>query len=131
MPNTPTPTISFRKEKTMSNKWEFHALHADLIDFDKIAEDLSGANPIALVNHGETDKYVVISHWLLTKVKSLNIDHAPEVVGVSPKDKYTVYKIKGNFKDWISWAKMIKGTPWPETSRKHNTVSVSLPKLQT
>lgn len=112
------------------NRWEFHVLHENLIDFDDIAIELDGANPMAIVNYGETYKYVVISNWLLEKAKDIDegVDK-PNIVMTIQTDDYVVYKIEDEFSKWIDWAKKVKRSSWTPTTRKHNIAKVALPKL--
>lgn len=118
-------------EKDTGNRWSFHVLHEDLISFDEIAMELDGANPMALVNYGETYKYVVISEWLEIKAADTEIGmkEIPKVLDTLQGDGYIVYKIEGNFSEWVDWAKRVKRASWTPTTRKHNVAKVSLPKL--
>ena len=120
--------IGENEMKESENKWRFNALHESLIEFDDIASELSGKNPIAVVTHGDTEKYVVLSEWLLVKMQVLSIDCLAVEKHIEG-DGFIVYKIEDNFKEWINWAKKIKAMPWPENRRKHDTVMVSLPKI--
>lgn len=137
-PSTPAPIIDMssvtnkeeRKMRNSERKWEFNALHEQLIDFDLIAKELDGETPVAFVVHGETERYVILGNWVLLKAKVLNYKKdMPDYLGEVTRKKYYIYKIKGNFKEWVVWAKKVKSTSWPKTARRHNTVEVSLPKL--
>ena len=115
-------------EHVASSKWEFNALHESLIEFDDIGNELDGENPMAVVTHGNTERYVVVSNWLLLKREVLGIDALATEKHIEGM-KFVVYKIEGNFKEWIKWAKDIKKASWPPTRREHNTVEVALPKI--
>jgi len=118
-------------EENDSSKWQFNALHECFIEFDDINMELDGENPIALVTHGNTERYVVVGDWIFDKigVLGMNLPDFLEVEKYVEGEGFVVYKIEGNFKEWIEWAKEIKRASWPKTRRKHNTVAVSLPKI--
>lgn len=126
-----TDTHTWIREKEMrKNKWEFKAAAPQFIDFDKIAEELSGEHPIIFVNHGKTDKYVVIKESLLLKARVVGIT-SPKIVGV-PLDKlngYGQYLIDGEFVEWLKWARQVKSASWPLTQRKNDVVEVSTPQV--
>jgi len=118
-------------EENNSNKWQFNALHERFIEFDDINKELDGANPIALVTYGGTERYVVVGDWIFEKIAILGLKR-PDFLNIEKYidgEGFVVYKIEGNFKEWVEWAKSVKRASWPPTRRKNNTVVASLPKI--
>ncbi len=115
-------------KRQRANKWQFEAPDFTSIDFEKIAEDLSGEHPIIFVDYGKTEKYVVVSTRLTNK--SLELEYSmPPCSAVELKKEFSCLTVESQFSDWISWAKRVKSASWPATDRKSNTVVVSTPQI--
>ncbi len=115
-------------EQPRKNKWQFEAPDFTLIDFNKIAKDLSGEHPIIFVDYGKTEKYVVVSTRLVNK--SLELEYSmPPCSAVELQSGFSCLIVDSQFSDWISWAKRVKSASWPATDRKSNTVVVSTPQI--
>ena len=125
--NNVTPLKSTKETAmTKSNKYQFHSLSESDIDWNRIAQDLSSKNPLAFVDAGNGEQYVVVYDMLAYKAYECDIQMVAEVHVTS--NAFTVYKLDGDtFSDWISWAKKVKQAMWP-VGRKA-VVTVSLPKV--
>ena len=119
------------KEKVMtkSNKYQFHSLSESDIDWNRIAQDLSSKNPLAFVDAGNGERYVVVYDLFASKAFECDIEMI-ELDSDVYEGGYTfaVYKLEDTtFSDWIDWAKKVKQAMWP-VGRKA-VVTVSLPKV--
>ena len=118
------------KESTMtkSNKYQFHSISESDIDWNRIAQDLSNKNPLAFVDAGNGEQYVVVYDLFASKSFECDIEVIEQDVYEHHCDKYEVYKLTtSTFSDWVNWAKEVKKAMWP-IGRKA-VVTVSLPKV--
>ena len=113
---------------TKPNKYQFHSLSESDIDWNRIAQDLSNKNPLAFVDAGNGEQYVVVYEMLVDKAFQCDIEMIEQDVYEQQGDKYEVYKLTtSTFSDWVNWAKEVKKAKWP-VGRKA-VVTVSLPKV--
>ena len=111
---------------TKSNKYQFHSLSESDIDWNRIAQDLNKKNPLAFVDAGNGEQYVVVYDMLTHKAFECDIEMTPEVHDAGYT--FTVYKLEDTtFSDWVNWAREVKKAMWP-VGRKA-VVTVSLPKV--
>lgn len=120
--------LNSTKEPTMtkSNKYQFHSLSESDIDWNRIAQDLSNKNPLAFVDAGNGEQYVVVYEMLVDKAFQCDISVNEDVY--ESGNTFAVYKLEDTtFSDWVNWAKEVKKAMWP-VGRKA-VVTVSLPKV--
>jgi len=118
-------------EKEWKN-YKFDSLNESDIDFYKIAEDISKANPVALVDVNGNNKHNVFAvvHYSIPE-KAQKVDKLrPSIFWeyfIGPN--FVVYEMDHvkHFDDVIAWAKKVKNSTWPE--RNKATVTVSIPKV--
>ena len=113
---------------TKSNKYQFHSLSESDIDWNRIAQDLSSKNPLAFVDAGNGEQYVVVHDILVDKAFQCDIK-VPEIVDLYDFGNiFTNYRLEeSTFNDWVNWAREVKKAKWP-VGRKA-VVTVSLPKV--
>ena len=113
---------------TKSNKYQFHSLSESDIDWNRIAQDLSSKNPLAFVDAGNGEQYVVVYDLFASKAFECDIEMIEIDVYEHHCDCFEVYKLTtSTFSDWVNWAKKVKQAMWP-IGRKA-VVTVSLPKV--
>lgn len=118
------------KETTMtkSNKYQFHSLSESDIDWNRIAQDLSSKNPLAFVDAGNGEQYVVVYDLFANKAFECDIDMIEFDIHRHRCDCFEVYKLTtSTLSDWVNWAKEVKKAKW-SVGRKA-VVTVSLPKV--
>ena len=114
---------------TKSNKYQFHSLSESDIDWNRIAQDLSSKNPLAFVDAGNGEQYVVVYDLFASKAFECDIEMI-ELDSDVYEGGYTfaVYKLEHTtFSDWVKWGEKVKQAMWP-IGRKA-VVTVSLPKV--
>ena len=111
---------------TKSNKYQFHSLSESDIDWNRIAQDLSNKNPLAFVDAGNGEQYVIVYRMLFDKAFQCGI--AVDEDMYESGNTFAVYKLEDTtFSDWINWAKEVKKAKW--SAGRKAVVTVSLPKV--
>ena len=113
---------------TKSNKYQFHSLSESDIDWNRIAQDLSSKNPLAFVDAGNGEQYVVVYDLFASKAFQCDIEMVEQDVYEHQCDCFEVYKLTtSTYSDWVNWAKEVKKAMWP--AGRKAVVTVSLPKV--
>ena len=112
---------TMKKTNTPTRNWSFESRSIRDIDFDAINNELSHANPIALVEAQRT--CVVVHNTLLVKALTVHVSMPDGVI----KGNGNMYEL-GTVKpaEVVEWAKKVKNAPWPDLLRKKTTVTVNL-----
>ena len=124
-PSNLTPQ-EHNEEKFMStNKsWEFNISRLAQIDYDKIAEDLSWENPLALLTVGDSLEAVVFGP-LYRKALEIRVTDYPGVAMRTKKGYISLSLFAGsNIEPLKKWAANVRQAPWQDAYKA--TVKVSL-----
>ena len=114
------------KKETKNNKWQFKILSNVDIDYEIIQSELTRKNPIALITFGE-EKFVCIHKSIIDKSAICRILLPNRIEKIV--DGIVIYEIKGNFSEWIKWAKEVKNASWPWIMKNKQTVKIVLPTI--
>ena len=122
-------------KKTMEKKtWSFKASSDYLIDYDKIASELSYKNPVALVKRGKAVSSILIHKTIIDKARALGyrLANVKELTctsyAVVKKNKALGYFPMENVGEWLEWVKEVKAAKHVGVYVKEQTrVTVEIP----
>lgn len=115
--------------KKPSNTWRFKVASRTQIDWEKIAADLSYAQPLAFVDV-DKDSYVIVHNSLLEKAELVDKRISPHPKVDNYLDKATVYYLEESERSGVvARAKRVKEAQWPEDFRDGGEVVVTVPKV--
>ena len=121
-----------------SKTWGFKVVSKQQINWVKLQEDLSYANPIAFVTIG--DEHLVMVHYDLI-VKASLAKQEKNKPDISLPDELFNYVDNGvtcnvyygttveERHRWVAWGKAVKAAPWVKDARDGGEVTVTLPTV--
>ena len=123
--------------------WKFKARHPEAIDFARIAEDLSPANPVAFLHSGREEGNAVVLHPSLVNKADLveGIPTLTELVLETMKDRHIKYvepvvsgvivflDNRAQFSVIKQWASSVRSAPWPTEWDGAREFTVTLEKI--
>lgn len=120
-----------KEDKNMktTQQYSFQSPHDNSIDFEKISQDLSYSNPIALVNINDKRGYVIIHASIYDKAEHNKTEVRIPTGSLSTINRTRVIRVHSitDFSKAIKEVKRIKGLRWEKGSK--STVTVSLPQV--
>jgi hypothetical protein len=117
-------------KKKVNKPWSFNVLSDRDIMWKEIRDDLSHANPIALVSvehkNGE-DRYVAIHQSIINKAVELGMSEVPFTKFV---DEPQIVNIgEAQFSMYVGYVKTVRNAPWPAPLHKKAKVTVTKPNV--
>jgi hypothetical protein len=106
---------NFKPAKKTSTSWTFNAPTDYLIDYERIANELSYKHPVAIVKRGKTLHEILIHKSIVEKAKALGYSITANLV----KQTCTSYRVVVNHNagshddyerlgEWLEWVKEVK-----------------------
>jgi hypothetical protein len=109
--------------------YSFNSLAAPYdIDFDKIAEDLSKKDPVAVVTINE-QVFILVKSTLWSKANSVNLEFPLRHKVINCYGPYMLVEgvEHSDIQRVISWAKKVRLARWPEGEK--GVVTVAIPQI--
>lgn len=134
--NNLTEEIAMKNKNKKSSTWLFQAPSDYLIDYERIAGELSYKHPVAVVKRGKVIHNILIHKSIINKAQALNYYLAPCL----KKLTCTCYEVVNNQEvpsssddnerlgEWLEWVKEVKNAQHVQVFVKElQTINVSIP----